>query len=188
MQKMSRRPSPIRNHGPFAVARQWLRGSRATVTRERCRMSSPLRHNSILLCATLAMVGVAIGCGGDSSSGEPNGPLPAETILVAGNIASCGVSEDDATAALLDTLAGTIFTLGDNAFPNGSAEAYRECFDPAWGRHKTRMYAALGNHEYNTGTATASFDYFGDRVGPRDVGYYSVELGNWHIIVLNISD
>jgi acid phosphatase type 7 len=151
-------------------------------------MSSPRRFTWPLLCSTLAAAGVAIGCGGGSSPVEPPGHLPAETILVAGNIASCGSTEDDATAAALDTLAGTIFTLGDNAFPNGSAEAYRDCYGPSWGRHKARTYAALGNHEYNTGTATAAFDYFGDRVGPRDLGYYSVNLGNWHIIVLNISD
>ncbi|MFL5403185.1 MAG: metallophosphoesterase family protein [Gemmatimonadales bacterium] len=109
-------------------------------------------------------------------------------ILVAGNIATCGTANDEATAAVLDTLAGTIFTLGDNAFPNGSAEAYRDCYGPSWGRYKARTYATLGNHEYNSGSATASFEYFGDRLGPGDRGYYSLDLGNWHIVVLNIND
>jgi hypothetical protein len=129
------------------------------------------------------------GCGAaDGSPLEPPAPLPAEVILVAGNIATCGTTNDEATAAILDTIAGTVFTLGDNAFPNGSAEAYRDCYGPSWGRHKPRTYATLGNHEYESGTASASFDYFGDRVGPRDIGYYSHDLGNWHIIVLNVSD
>ena len=127
-------------------------------------------------------------CGGGDSALEPPTPLPAEVILVAGNIATCGTTDDEATAAILDTLPGTIFTLGDNAFPNGSAEAYRDCYGPSWGRHKARTWASLGNHEYNSGNATASFDYFGDRVGQRDLGYYSLDLGNWHIIVLNIND
>jgi hypothetical protein len=43
----------------------------------------------------------------------------------------------------------------------------------------------MGNHEYNTGNAAAAFDYFGDRAGPRDLGYYSFDLGQWHVIVLN---
>jgi hypothetical protein len=46
----------------------------------------------------------------------------------------------------------------------------------------------LGNHEYASGTAAASFDYFGERAGPRGLGYYSLDLGNWHIIVLNLHD
>jgi acid phosphatase type 7 len=128
------------------------------------------------------------GCGGgDGSPLEPE-PLPAEVILVAGNIATCGTTNDEGTGAILDTLAGTIFTLGDNVFPNGSADAYSACYDPSWGRHKARTYATLGNHEYLSGNAGASFDYFGDRAGPRDRGYYSRDLGNWHIIVLNVSD
>lgn len=136
----------------------------------------------------IGMAGTAfVACGGDSTL-EPPSPLPAEVILVAGNIATCGTTDDEATAAILDTLPGTIFALGDNAFPNGSAEAYRDCYGPSWGRHKARTYAALGNHEYNSGNATASFDYFGDRAGPRDLGYYSLDLGNWHVIVLNIND
>jgi hypothetical protein len=151
-------------------------------------MSSPSRLPSILLCSVLTTGVVVVGCGGDSGPVEPTGPLPAETILVAGNIATCGTTNDEATATLLESLPGTIFTLGDNAFPNGSAEAYRDCYAPSWGRHKARTYATLGNHEYNSGSAAASFDYFGSRAGPRDLGYYSLDLGNWHIVVLNVSD
>ena len=150
-------------------------------------MSSPNPFTGTHVVA-LVTLGLAVGCGGDSNPTEPEEPLPAETILVAGNIATCGTTNDEATAALLDTLPGTVFTLGDNAFPNGSAEAYHNCYDPSWGRHKARTYATLGNHEYNSGTAAASFDYFGTRAGPRDLGYYSLELGNWHVIVLNVSD
>ena len=108
-----------------------------------------------------------------------------ETFVGAGDIASCTVAGDERTAQLLDDIAGTVFTLGDNAYPNGRAEDYASCYEPSWGRHKARTYAALGNHEYDTGTADASFDYFGDRVGPRGLGYYSFDLGFWHIIVLN---
>jgi acid phosphatase type 7 len=150
-------------------------------------MSSPSRPRLTLLSTLLALAGLAGGCGGDSPS-DPSGPLPAETILVAGNIATCGSTNDEATAAILDTLAGTVFTLGDNAFPDGTVEAYTGCYEPSWGRHKARTYAALGNHEYRSGTANPSFDYFGDRAGPRGLGYYSVNLGNWHIVVLNVND
>ena len=146
------------------------------------------RHrNSVWLTGLSLWAGACAG-GTEPLPSEPPPPLPAEVILVAGNIAKCSTTNDEATASLLDNLAGTIFVLGDNAFPDGSAEAYATCYEPSWGRHKARTYAALGNHEYNTGVAAGSFDYFGARVGPRDLGYYSFDLGNWHVIVLNVND
>lgn len=149
------------------------------------------RRNSMAVWVALGLSAVA--CGGGSPAGThepppPPPPLPAEVVLAAGNIAKCTTTGDDATASLLDNLPGTIFALGDIAFPDGSAAAYANCYEPSWGRHKPRTYALLGNHEYDTGTAGASFDYFGDRVGPRDRGYYSFDLGNWHIVVLNVND
>jgi hypothetical protein len=132
----------------------------------------------------------AAGCGGGAEPApfEPPPPLPAEVILAAGNIAKCGSTNDETTASLLDNLPGTVFALGDIAFPGGSPQAYSDCYEPSWGRHKARTYAVLGNHEYESGNATASFDYFGERAGPRGRGYYSFELGNWHIIVLDVND
>jgi hypothetical protein len=141
-----------------------------------------------LWIAAAALASAACGKDSNGTPLEPELHLPAETILAAGNIASCKSTEDEATAALLDTLAGTIFTLGDNALPDGSPTAYADCYDLSWGRHRARTYAALGNHEYINGPATPTYDYFGERAGPRDLGYYSLDLGNWHIIVLNVSD
>lgn len=107
-------------------------------------------------------------------------------LVGAGNIALCGTDNDEATAQLLDGISGTVFTAGDNAYPNGTASDYANCYDPTWGRHKSRTYAALGNHEYDSSsTAEAAFDYFGARAGPRGQGYHSFDVGNWHVIVLN---
>jgi hypothetical protein len=150
-------------------------------------MSSPSRPSWCRLGAFLASL-LILGCGGESNPVDPRGQLPAETVLAAGNIATCGTTGDEATAAILDTIPGTIFALGDNAFPGGSMEAYANCYEPSWGRHKARTYAALGNHEYVAGSPGPTFDYFGNRAGPRDLGYYSLDLGNWHIIVLNVHD
>jgi acid phosphatase type 7 len=149
------------------------------------RWSMSIRWNWISVRATAFSVSLA-ACGGST---EPTPlVLPAEVILAAGNIATCGMTNDEATAALLDNQSGTVFALGDNAIPDGSLEAYALCYEPSWGRFKPRTYAALGNHEYATGTASGTFDYFGDRAGPRDRGYYSFDLGNWHIVVLNVND
>lgn len=150
-------------------------------------MSSPYRRPALLLCSLISAGCVVAACG-DGGPTDPPGILPAETILAAGNIATCGTTNDEATAAILDTLQGTVFTLGDNVFPDGTPQAYSDCYEPSWGRHKARTYATLGNHEYNTGTAAPSFNYFGDRAGAGDRGYYSMDLGNWHIVVLNIND
>jgi hypothetical protein len=150
-------------------------------------MSSPSRRSAFLVCVVVAAGYGLAACGDESSPLEP-GPAPDVTILVAGNIATCGTTNDEATAGILDTIPGTVFTLGDNVFPSGSPQSYADCYGPSWGRHKDRTYATLGNHEYFSGTAEPSFSYFGERAGPADRGYYSLDLGNWHIIVLNIND
>jgi hypothetical protein len=109
------------------------------------------------------------------------------TFSGSGDIADCGVSGDEATAALLDGLDGYVFTLGDNVYPNGTATEYANCYgaQTTWGRHKDRTYPSAGNHEYNTLGATGYYGYFGARAGDPAKGYYSFDLGAWHVIVLN---
>jgi hypothetical protein len=85
---------------------------------------------------------------------------------------------------LLDQLGGRVFTLGDNAYPNGSRENFRE-YDRTWGRFLGRTYPTPGNHEYVTPGATPYYEYFGEHAGPFGQGYYSFDLGAWHIISLN---
>ena len=113
-------------------------------------------------------------------------PRPSSAVLVgAGDIATCGSSGDEATANLLDAIEGTVFTAGDLAYPDGSAEDFANCYAPSWGRHKSRTRPTPGNHEYYTQDASGYYDYFGSAAGDRDKGYYSYELGAWHVIALN---
>ena len=135
-------------------------------------------------------------------------PLPAgdaaEAILVgAGDIAKCGkrLPGAEATAKLLDEILSAnpagrdgasgksvdtvVFTLGDNAYRRGTAKEFQECYEPTWGRHKEHTRPAVGNHEYKTPGASPYYDYFGPAAGDPDKGYYSYDLGEWHIIVLN---
>jgi hypothetical protein len=115
------------------------------------------------------------------------GPAPAnEAVLVAaGDIASCASRGDEATGRLLDHIDGTIAGLGDYAYPNGSARDYRRCFEPSWGRFKARIRPAAGNHEYRQRGASVYFGYFGAAAGDPRTGYYSYNLGSWHVVVLN---
>jgi len=107
-------------------------------------------------------------------------------LIGAGDIASCKDPEGArATAKLIEQIPGTVFAAGDLAYEKGSAEEFKNCYDAAWGRFKDRTKPALGNHEYVDPTASAYFQYWGTQAGPRGKGYYSYELGDWHIVVLN---
>ena len=107
------------------------------------------------------------------------------TLVAAGDIAGCGHTGDSVTAALVAATVGTVATLGDHAYNNGSTAQFNNCYGPTWGRFKERTRPAIGNHEYRTPGAAGYFNYFGDRAGPRGKGWYSYNLGAWHVVVLN---
>jgi Calcineurin-like phosphoesterase len=120
------------------------------------------------------------------TSPTPTPPIFEERVFVgAGDIGWCGSPGAPATARLLDAIPGTVFTAGDNAYMNGSAKNYAECYEPHWGRHRGRTFPTPGNHEYETAGAAPYFAYFGANAGPPGRGYYSFELGAWHIVSLN---
>jgi hypothetical protein len=112
-------------------------------------------------------------------TGEP-------TVFVgAGDIATCSSAGDEAVATVLDGIAGTVFTLGDNVYPDGTAGQFTSCYEPSWGRHKARTRPAPGNHDYNTTGAVPYYQYFGSNAGDAGKGYYSFDIGAWHAISLN---
>jgi hypothetical protein len=112
-------------------------------------------------------------------------PSTVQVFSGAANIASCGTDVDEATAQILDTLPGRVFVLGDNVNPSGSAANYTNCYGPTWGRHKARTNPTIGNHEYDVTGANGYFGYFGAAAGDPTKGYYSFDLGDWHVVVLN---
>ena len=157
----------------------------------------------LVIAVALALCLAGIGCsGGDRATGptapsaEPPGPVvppPAtpsgtQVFVGAGDIARCDALEPARqTARLLAGIGGTVFTLGDNAYYSGTAAEFRDCYDPTWGREKSRTRPTLGNHEYEGGNAGGPyFAYFGANAGPPGLGYYSFDLGSsWHAIALN---
>jgi len=106
-------------------------------------------------------------------------------LLGAGDIASCSSSGDEATAALLGANPGTVFTAGDNAYDSGTDGEFADCYGPSWGAYKARTRPAPGNHDYNTSGASGYFGFFGAAAGDPAQGYYSYDLGAWHIVSLN---
>jgi hypothetical protein len=120
---------------------------------------------------------------------EAGPALATDAVLVgAGDIASCSNNNDEATAQLLDAIDGTVFTLGDNAYETGTATQFANCYDPTWGRHNSRTMPSPGNHDYYTSGAAGYYGYFGAAAGDPTKGYYSYDLGAWHIVVINSND
>src|SRR5213076_1111824 len=112
-------------------------------------------------------------------------PTGSAVLVGAGDIADCAKTGDSLTAKLLDTIPGTVFVMGDNAYPSGSSTDYTNCYGPTWGRHKARTRPVVGNHDYATAGAAGYFGYFGATAGNKETGYYSYDLGPWHIVALN---
>uniref|UniRef100_A0A7C5VYJ2 Alkaline phosphatase n=1 Tax=Thermomicrobium roseum TaxID=500 RepID=A0A7C5VYJ2_THERO len=112
-------------------------------------------------------------------------PVTSATLWAVGDVATCRSQNDDAVAALLAGQTGTIALLGDVVYERGTVEEFRNCFDPILGPLKARIRPAVGNHEYGSRDAQPYFDYFGAAAGLPGQGWYSYELGAWHIVVLN---
>jgi len=111
-------------------------------------------------------------------------------FIGAGDIANCDPplngSGARATAAIIDRYpTAVVFTTGDHAYQHGAAKEFADCYGPTWGRFKDRTHPAVGNHDLITANGKPYWDYFGESAGPRDKGYYSYEVGTWHVIALN---
>ena len=110
------------------------------------------------------------------------------TIVAAGDIACDPATNTNqpkdcdqaATADQIGQLAPTaVLTLGDNQYEDGTLAAFQSVFDPTWGKYRSIMYPAIGNHEYLTKGAAGYFTYFGFPA------YYSFNLGDWHLVSLD---
>src|SRR5215469_9149252 len=132
-----------------------------------------------MVCAAGVVAFAAMGTGKALESADP-------VLVGAGDIADClDLAGAEATAKLLDAIPGEVFTVGDNAYDSGTAAQFKNCYGPTWGRFKNRTHPSPGNHEFHSGGATPYFDYFGKNAGNPTRGYYSYELGAWHVIALN---
>jgi acid phosphatase type 7 len=141
--------------------------------------------NTALVLASMTLA-VLLASGAAILTAKPSAGQTATVRLVgAGDIASCHYSQDSATARLLGRISGTVFTLGDNAYPDGTLKQFRNCYKPTWGKYKRRTKPTAGNHDYHTSGARGYFDYFGARAGSPGRGYYSYKRGSWHIVALN---
>ncbi len=134
----------------------------------------------VMACSVIAVL-----TGYAKSAGSHPADTESAVLVGAGDIADCrDLSGAEATAKLLQQTPGTVMAVGDLAYPDGSKENFA-CYDKTWGRVKARTRPAPGNHEFVAPGAAPYFEYFGAAAGDPQNGYYSYELGTWHILVLN---
>jgi hypothetical protein len=135
------------------------------------------------------------GCTGPADTDEADsGPGP--VVAAAGDIVcdppasgfsgtQSNICQHRATADLLSG-ADAVLPLGDLQYENGSLSKFLSGYDPSWGRFAPVTYPAIGNHEYQVSGAQGYFDYWNSKGRPTGgSGYYSFDLGTWHLISLN---
>src|SRR5581483_1763676 len=138
-----------------------------------------------VLVAAVSVAAVTRGTAPAASAHEAlvtaaaDGPV----FTAAGDIDGCNAGGD--TAKLVEKTTGPVATIGDNAYPDGSAGDYSDCYDPTWGAFKDRTHPVPGNHDYDVSKATPYYQYFGAAAGAPGSGWYSYDVGSWHIVALN---
>jgi hypothetical protein len=115
-------------------------------------------------------------------------------IAAAGDISdSCSAGSPPAGAMatsglLVDQGLTTVLPLGDLQYEHGTLEKFQNCYDPTWGRVKPITRPAIGNHEES---GAGYYEYFNGAgaadgpAGPTGSGYYSFDIGTWHLVALN---
>src|SRR5690349_1589483 len=137
---------------------------------------------SLCANASIAAAGPVSAAAGDSACSPT------------GSVTSTKCRQKPTSDLLVNTGLSAVLTLGDEQYDTGSYSSFTKSYDPTWGRVKPITFPAAGNHEYKTSGAKGYFDYFNGvgafsgRAGDRDKGYYSFDIGTWHIVALNSSD
>jgi hypothetical protein len=122
----------------------------------------------------------------------PPPPSPPPVVAAAGDIACppsqatmptrCHQASTAAAAAALNPAA--VLALGDTQYESGAPAEYA-AYNASWGQFNPIVFPVPGDEEYTTAGAAGYFGYFGARAGDPALGYYSYDLGAWHVIALN---
>jgi hypothetical protein len=102
-----------------------------------------------------------------------------------GNGTSSACRQKVVSDLIVDATPSAVVTLGDNQYENGAYDKYLASFDPSWGRFKGLIRPVPGNHEYNTPNGAGYYEYFGTAAANPAKGWYSYDVGAWHLIALN---
>jgi hypothetical protein len=123
---------------------------------------------------------------------------PGNVNFNSGNGSSSNCRQLYTSNLLVNTGLTGVLALGDDQYYCGSLSAFQQSYDLSWGRVKSITHPSVGNHEYLTsgGTGTTGcdvtnsnaagyFNYYGSAAGTQGQGWYSFDVGSWHIIALN---
>jgi dienelactone hydrolase len=139
---------------------------------------------ALAIGASAAVADPVVMAAGDIACGSPGPTTPGPcSQAYTANLLLAQQRSAEGLAAVLP--------LGDNQYPSGALGDFQRYFDPTWGQLHSIMHPVLGNHEYDTPGASGYFDYFaglGVGTGSRGRGWYSYDVGSWHLIALNSSD
>lgn len=159
----------------------------------------PVTTAVVLLAAALTGIGLTVLANGSSPVLTTPTRPPIPILAAAGDIAcdpkdprfnhgngqarACHMRQ---TSDLLASGgASAVLALGDVQYGHGGTADYRASYAPAWGRSKAVTHPILGDGDYDNQGAAGYFRYFGAAAGPPNQGWYSFDLGAWHVIVLN---
>jgi acid phosphatase type 7 len=184
--------------------------SKARVQSPVPRLGAILAAAMIVAAVAASGGAVPVSAAGSSPSPTPSPTAGAPVIAAAGDIAcdpansrfngGRGVTTTCRQLAVSNLLVGghfaAVLALGDTQYNCGSFAAFMGSYDLSWGRVKSITRPVVGNHEYLTsggGTgcdgsnanAAGYFEYFGAAAGSPTRGYYSFNVGAWHLIALN---
>src|SRR4051794_4730446 len=117
----------------------------------------------------------------------------ADPVIAAAGDVACGPAEtgvfpcrQGATSDLMVPMnPAAVLALGDLQYDQGSLADFKSFYDDSWGRLKAITHPVPGNHDGRLDAFSGYFDYFGGVAGPRPDGYYSFDVGTWHVVALN---
>jgi len=145
---------------------------------DRAGNTSPA-SNAVSVTTTTASSAPVIGVAGDiaCATDDPNFDGGVGTTSACRMLATSNLLVNKGFAAVLP--------LGDEQYNSGSLSSFMASYDLSWGRVKSISRPVVGNHEYGTSGASGYFSYYGAAAGDPSKGYYSFDIGSWHLIALN---
>ena len=127
-------------------------------------------------------------------AGVPIARAATVTVATAGDIARTNVGDPQVkTAGLISAMNPTkVLVLGDAQYEHGEYSNFLRSYDRTWGAFNAIAAPVPGNHEYETPNASGYFQYFsavlssyGKGATDPSKGYYSFNVGDWHVVALN---
>jgi acid phosphatase type 7 len=159
------------------------------------------------------IAGTAVESGGGWESGSGFGtyvdalhidgaglaPAPTDPLIAAAGNIACDTADPSfaggagtaqacqmaSTSALVDPTTAAVLTLGDAQDDDGSLYNYQHAYGRSWGRLLSLTHPVPGSKDYRKPGAPGYFGYFGAAAGDPAKGYYSFDVGTWHIVALN---